>query len=72
MVERVTKSSAPKRRRLESREDTVATSLIIPRPLHRRALMAGVGLNWTFGEVVRTALREWLDRYEGAAKKGNR
>lgn len=61
-----------KRRRLASREDTVVTSLIIPRPLHKRAMISALGLNWAFAEVVRTALAEWLDRHEATRRRVGR
>lgn len=63
-----TKTRAPKRRRLASREDAVTTSVILPRPLHARAMIASVNLNWTFSEVVRQALGEWLDRNKKAGR----
>ena len=53
---------SPKRKRLESREDTVITSMALPRGLHRRARLAALDLNWTLAEVVREALGEWLGR----------
>lgn len=64
-------SPAPsqKRRRLSSREGAVTTSLALPRTLHKDALMAAIRLNWTFAEVVREALAEWLKRHDG---KGGR
>ena len=55
---------SPKRKRLASREGTVITSLALPRPLHREAMVAAVRLNWTFAEVVRVALDEWLARHQ--------
>ncbi len=63
-----------KRRRLGSREGTVTTSLAIPRPVHQQAMVAGVRLNWTFAEVVREALMEWLARHdaEPVAKEARR
>ena len=55
---------SPKRKRLESREDTVITSMALPKGLHRQARMAALDLNWTFAEVVRAALDEWLVRHK--------
>ena len=53
---------SPKHRRLESREGTLTTSMVLPRTLHREALIAGARLNWPLAEVVRVALAEWLER----------
>lgn len=57
-----TQKRAPKRRRLASREDVdaITTSVILPRHLHRSAMSAAESLNWTFSEVVRRALGDWL------------
>lgn len=65
---------SPKRKRLGSREGTVTTSMALPRALHQEAMMAAVGLNWTFAEVVRAALDEWLARHRPglASRKGGR
>ncbi len=52
------------RRRLESREDTIMTSIALPRALHRETTLAALTLNWSFAEVMRTALQEWLDRHQ--------
>jgi hypothetical protein len=65
-----TKTRAPKRRRLASRGDAVTTSVILPRALHSRAMIASVNLNWAFSEVVRQALGEWLDRNKQAGRSG--
>jgi hypothetical protein len=53
---------AAKRRRLPSRDDVdaITTSVILPRRLHRRAMSAAGNLNWTFSEVIRRALGDWL------------
>jgi hypothetical protein len=61
---------SPKRKRLESREGTVITSLALPRRLHQRAMMASVRLTWTFAEVVRAALTEWLVPRAGDSSVG--
>jgi len=65
---------SPKRKRLDSREDTVITSLALPRGLHRKARMAALNLNWTLAEVVREALDEWLGRHKSelAGGRGDR
>lgn len=51
---------APKRQRLKDRDDTVTTSLVLPRALHEEAHVAAVRLNWSLGEVMRVALGDWL------------
>ena len=57
---------SPKRRRLDSRAvaDAVGTSLSLPRTLHERARIAAIRLNWSYAEVIRRALGEWLDAHE--------
>ena len=59
---------SPKRRRLASRENTRTTSVILPTSDHERAMRIAYRLRWTFGQLVRDALREWLDRHESDAK----
>jgi hypothetical protein len=57
---------AETRVRLLSDEDTVTTSLMLPRGLHEQLRIAALRLNWTFAEVIRTAAREWLDAHPEA------
>ncbi len=59
---------SPKRKRLESREGAVITSLALPRPLHQAAMLAAVRLNWTLATVMRAALEEWLTRHRPELK----
>jgi hypothetical protein len=54
---------APKRQRLGDRTDTVATSLVLPRSLHERLVLAGLKLNWTGSQVLRTAFEEFLTNH---------
>jgi hypothetical protein len=56
---------APKRRRLKSREETetVVTSMVLPRELHKRAMVTAYDLNWSMAELVRQAVGDWLDRH---------
>jgi len=42
--------------------------VILPTPDHERAMRIAYRLRWTFGQLVRDALREWLDRHESDAK----
>jgi hypothetical protein len=61
---------SPKRKRLASREDTVITSMALPRGLHRKARMVALNLNWTLAEVVPEALDEWLVRHRSELTGG--
>ena len=55
------------RKRLDTREGTVMTSFSLPHDLHRAVATAALSLNWSFAEVTRAALQEWLARHpEGA------
>jgi len=65
-------SRSPKRKRLDSREGAVTTSMALPRALHQEAMMAAVRLNWTLAEVVRAALAEWLGRHRVEVKGDRR
>ncbi len=60
---------APKRRRLSSAAaaDAVVTSLTLTRSLHERARVAAIRLNWSYAELMRHALSEWLTRHEPKA-----
>ncbi len=57
---------AAKWRRLGSREkvDAIMTSVILPRRLHEQAKIAAMRLHWSMGELMRTALQEWLEERE--------
>jgi hypothetical protein len=61
---------SPKRKRLDSREDAVVTSMALPRVLHRHARLAALNLNWTLAQVVREALDEWLVRHKSELAGG--
>jgi hypothetical protein len=63
---------AKKRRRLTSHAaaDAVVTSLTLPRSLHERARVTALRLNWSFAELARAALAEWLAAHE--PKKADR
>jgi len=47
--------------------DAVVTSLTLTRSLHERARVAAIRLNWSYAELMRQALREWLTRHEPKA-----
>ncbi len=51
-----------KKKRAESREGMVITSVALDQKLHRRLAIAAVEDNAAITEVVRQAVREWLDR----------
>jgi hypothetical protein len=53
---------SPKRKRLETREDSIMTSVVLPRDLHRQIGQAALDLNWSLAEVMRAAVTEWLIR----------
>jgi hypothetical protein len=36
----------------------------MPLPLHERARIAAIRLNWSYAELVRTALVAWLDAHQ--------
>jgi hypothetical protein len=52
--------------RLATRDNTVSTSLLLPRPLHEQAQMAALRLNWSFAELIRVALVDFLKRHRVA------
>jgi hypothetical protein len=64
----VTPERASKRRKLVSRKDTdtVITSMVLPRELHRRATLTAFDLNWSMAELVRQAVSDWLDQHATA------
>ncbi len=66
-----TVARAQKRRRLPSRAaaDAAVTSLTLPRSLHERARVAALRLNWSFAELARTALSDWLAAHEPKATR---
>jgi hypothetical protein len=74
MAKRGQLQRAAKRKRLGSRAttDTVVTSMVLPRELHRRATTAAYDLNWSMAELTRRAVEEFLDRHDGELRKENR
>ncbi len=50
------------RKRAESREGMVVTTVALEEKLHRRLAIAAVEEKTVMTEVVRQAVREWLDR----------
>jgi hypothetical protein len=65
LMRRTTRRSE-RRKRLDTREDAVMTSFAIPRKLHRDVAVAALELNWSFAEVTRAALQEWLAHHRSA------
>ena len=64
---------APRRRRLANAatqpEGVRVTTLMLPRDLYERSRIAGIRLNWSWAELVRTALAAWLDAHEPTAPR---
>ncbi len=71
-----TVTPSPRRLRLASRADVdaVITSFPLPRALHNQARHVALSLNWSFAELARAALVEWLARHrvERRARKADR
>jgi len=70
-----TLAPSPRRRQLASRADVdaVVTSFPLPRALHNRARYTALRLNWSFAELARAAIAEWLARHrvsERGSEKG--
>jgi hypothetical protein len=63
---------APKRKRLTRTTDTVVTSMVLPRTLHRRAVAMAYELNWSMAELTRQAVQEWLERHAAEFRTGGR
>jgi len=53
--------SMPKRR-AESREGMIVTTIALPPELHRKLAMAAIEERAASAELVRQAIKEWLDR----------
>jgi predicted transcriptional regulator len=56
------------KRRAESREGMVVTTIALPPDLHRRLAIAAIEDGAASAELIRDAIREWLDR----RKRGKR
>ena len=61
-----------KKKRAESREGMVVTSVAFDQKLHRRLAIAAVEENAALTELVRQAVREWLDRRETRKRRAKR
>lgn len=60
---------APKRRRLASQEDALATNIVLPRALHERLTIAALRLNCSLAQVLRDAAEEFLARHAKAIQE---
>ncbi len=52
------------KKRADSREGMVVTTVALEQELHRRVAIAAVEDNAAITELIRQAIREWLDRRE--------
>lgn len=50
------------KRRAESREDMIVTTVALPRDLHRQLVIAALDDGAASAEVIRQAVREYLER----------
>ena len=60
-----------KRKRAESRKGMIVTTMALTETLHRRLAIAAVEERAAITEIVRQAVKEWLDR-RVRAKKGRK
>lgn len=56
------------KRRAESREGMILTTVALPPDLHRRLALAALEENAAAAELIREAVREYLSRREKKAK----
>lgn len=56
------------KKRAESREGMVVTSVALEQDLHRRLAIAAVQDNAAITELVRQAVKEWLDKRDRQRK----
>ena len=56
-----------KRKRAESRESMVVTTVALEREVHRRLAIAAIEGHTVMTELVRQAIGEWLERRERKA-----
>jgi len=61
-----------RKRRAESREKMVVTTVALDRALHRRLALVAVEDNAAATELVREAVREWLDRRDQRKRRARR
>jgi predicted transcriptional regulator len=58
-----------RKRRAQSREGWIITTIALPPELHRRLMLAALDEHATGTELVRDALQEFLDRREQQQKE---
>jgi hypothetical protein len=58
----------PVKKRAESRDDMVVTTIALEADIHQRLAMAAVEERAAITELVRQAVREWLDRRDRKKK----
>ncbi len=56
------------KRKAESREGMIITTVALPPELHRRLVLAALDENAAAAELIRQAVQEWLDRRERERK----
>jgi len=61
-----------KKKRAQSREGMVITSVALDQELHRRLAIAAVEDNAAITELIREAVREWLDRRDQRKRRARR
>jgi Arc/MetJ-type ribon-helix-helix transcriptional regulator len=62
----------PKKSRAETREGMVVTTVALENELHHRLALAALEERSAMTELVRRAVREWLDRREQKGAKHGR
>ncbi len=50
------------KKRAQTRKDMVVMTVALEQTVHRRLAIAGLDENATMAELIRQAVREWLDR----------
>ena len=55
----------PKRKRAPSREGMVVTTIALPKRMHDQLRRLALSESTVFTQLVREALREWLERRKG-------
>jgi predicted DNA-binding protein len=58
------------KRRAESREGMVVTTIALPPELHKRLAIAAIEDGAASAELIREAITEWLDRRSKRGKRG--
>jgi predicted transcriptional regulator len=60
------------KRRAESREGMIITTVALPPDLHRRLAIAALDENAAIAEVIREAVRHYVDAHEKRARRATR